>query len=74
MTEGVSSDLTDTNSDSNSVDQIYDIGVMTSQIIESAKVALIPSRNESETKVTVQDVPHAKSFQSKGSNSTVSPE
>ena len=74
MTEGVSPDLTDTDSDSNSVDEIYDIGVMTSQMIKSVKVALTPSRNESETKLTVQDVPQAKTFHPKGSNSIVSPE
>ena len=73
MTEGVYPDLTDTNSDSDSVYQIYDIGAMTSRMIGSVKVALIPSRNVSETKATVKDVPQAKTFQSKGRHSTVSP-
>ena len=59
-------DLTDKYSDSNSVDQTYDIGTMTSRIIGSIKVALIPSRNVSETKFTVKDVPQARTFQSKG--------
>ena len=74
MTEGGSPDLTDTDSDSDSVHQIYDIGDMTSQIIGSVKVALIPSRNVSETKATVQYVIQANIFQSKGRHSTVSPE
>ena len=47
---------------------------MTSQIIGSVKVALIPSRNVSETKTTVQDVPQANIFQSKSRNPTVSSE
>ena len=41
MTEGGSPDLTDTESDSNSLYQIYDIGSMTSLIIVSVKVSLI---------------------------------
>ena len=48
MVEGGSPDPTNIYSDSNSVDQIYYIGVMTSQMIVSVKVALIPSRNLSE--------------------------
>ena len=52
-------ELIDTDSDNDSVDQIYDIGTMKSQIIGSVKVASIPSRNVSDTKATVQDVPHA---------------
>ena len=43
-------------------------------MIGSVKVALIPSRNVSETKAKVQDVPQDKTFQSKGLHSTVSPE
>ena len=74
MTEGGSPDLTDTDSDRYPVYQIYDIGAMKSQIICSVKVALIPSRNLSETKATVQDMPQVKTFQSKGCHSTVSPE
>ena len=58
MTEGRSPDLTDTDSDRNSVDQIYNIGAMTSQIIGSVKVASISSRNSSEIKVMVQYVTH----------------
>ena len=50
MTEGASTDFTDTDSDSDSLDQIYDIGDMTGRIICSVKVASIPSRNVSETK------------------------
>ena len=73
-TERGYSDLTDTYSDSNSVYQIYDIGAMTSRMIGSVKFPLMPSRNLSETKTTVQDVKQAKKFQSKGRHSTVSPE
>ena len=43
-------------------------------MIGSVKVASIPSKNIPDTKATVQDVPHAKTFQSKGRHSTVSPE
>ena len=43
-------------------------------MIGSVKVSLIPSRNVSETKATVQDVPHFRTFHSKGHHSTVSPE
>ena len=67
-------DLTNTDSDSDSVDQIYDIRSVTSQMIGSVKVSLIPSRNVYETKATLKNVPHAKTFQSKGRHSTVSPE
>ena len=74
MTEGWSSELTNTDSDSNSVDQIYDIGAIKSLIIGSVKVDSIPSRNLSESKATVQDVSQAKKFQLKGRQSTVSPE
>ena len=74
MTEGWSSELTNTDSDSNSVDQIYDIGAMKSLTIGSVKVDSIPSRNLSESKATVQDVSQAKKFQLKGRKSTVSPE
>ena len=74
MKKGVFPGLADTGSDSNSLYQIYDIGAMTSRMIGSVKFALIPSRNVSETKATVQDVPHSKTFQSKGRHSTVSPE
>ena len=55
-------DLTDTESDSDSVDQIYDIGTMTSRTIGSVKVVQIPSRNVSKTKATVKDVPQDKTF------------
>ena len=68
MTEGGSPYLTNTHSDSYSVYQIYDIDTITSLIIGSFKVALIPSRNVSETKATVQDVPQDKKFQLKGSH------
>ena len=74
MMEVGSPDLNKTDSDSNSVDQIYDIGAMTSRMISSFKFASIPSRNVYETKVMVQYVPQVKSFQSKGLHSTVSPE
>ena len=74
MMEGISPDLIDIDSVSGSVDQIYDIGIMTSRMIGSIKVAYIPSRNASETKATVQDVPQANTFQSKGGHSTVPPE
>ena len=47
---------------------------MTSRMIGSVKVASIPLRNVSETKATVQDVPQAKTFQSKVRHSTVPPE
>ena len=72
MTDGGYPDLTNTYSESNSVYQICDIGPMTGQMIGSAKVALIPSRNLYKTKETVQYVPQAKTFQSKGRHSTVS--
>ena len=62
MMEGGSPDLTDTDTYSNLVEQIYDIGAMTSQIIGSVKVVLIPSRNASESESTVHDVPQAKTF------------
>ena len=74
MTEGGSPYLANTDSDSYSVYQIYDIGAMTSRIIRSFKVAFIPSRNVYETKATVQDVPQANTFQLNGRHSTVSPE
>ena len=57
MTEGGSSDLTDIDSDSGSVDQIYDISTMTSQMMTSVKVSSIASRKVSESKTTVQDFP-----------------
>ena len=66
MMEVGSPDLTNTDSDINSVYQIYVIGATTSQMIDSDKVTLIPSRNVSETKATVQDVTQARTFQSKG--------
>ena len=69
-----SPELTNTDHGINSVYQIYDIGATKSQIIGSAKVALIPSSNVSETKETVQDVPQANIFQSKGRHSTLSHE
>ena len=74
MTEVGFPDLTNTDSDSNSVYQIHDIVAMTSRVIVSVKVALIPSRNLSETKEIVQDVPQAKTFQSKIRHSTLSHE
>ena len=74
MTEGGSPDLTNTYSDSDSVDQIYDIGDMISLMVGIVKVALMPSRNVSESKETVQDVPQAKRLQSKVRHSIVSPE
>ena len=45
MKKGGYLDLTDTDSDSNSVDQTYDIGAMKSQMIGIFKVAFIPSSN-----------------------------
>ena len=74
MTDGGYPDLTDTDSDRNSVYQIYDIGAMTNRMIGSVKVDFIPSRNIYETKATVQDMPQPKTFQSKGHHPTVSPE
>ena len=74
MTEGGSPDLTNKYSERNSVDQIYDLGVMTSQIIGSVKFASIPSRIYMNPKATVQDLPQANTFKSKGHHSTVSPE
>ena len=46
---------------------------MKSRIIGSVKFTLIPSSNVSETKATVQDVLQAKTFESKGRYSTMSP-
>ena len=74
MIEGGSPDLNNTASDSDSVEQIYDIDAMTSKIIGSIKVSLIKSSNVSETKAMVQDVPQAKTFRPKGRHSTVSTE
>ena len=48
MTEGVHPE-----SGSNLVDQIYEIGAMTSPTIGSVKVSSIPPRNIFETKATV---------------------
>ena len=62
MTKGQYTDLANTESDINSVYQIYDIGDMTGQIIGSVKVASIPSRNVSKTKVTVKDMSQKKAF------------
>ena len=67
-TEGGYPDLTDTDRYSNSVYQIHDIFAMTIRMIGSVKVALIPSSNVSKKKATVQDVPQANIFQSKGRN------
>ena len=53
MTEVGPPDLTNMDSDNNSVDQIYDIGAMTIRMIGSVKVASITSMNVSETKTTV---------------------
>ena len=65
MNYGGSPDLTEAESDIDSVDQIYDIRAMTIWMIGSVKVDLIPSRKVSETKAAVQDVSQAKAFQSK---------
>ena len=61
--EGGYPELTVTESESDSVDLIYDIGAMTSQMIGSVKFASIKWRNVYETKTTVQDVPQANTFQ-----------
>ena len=74
MTEGGSPDLTNIDSDSDSVDQIYDISAMRSQMISSVKFTSVSSRNASESNGTVQDVPKAETFQSKGHCLTVFPE
>ena len=74
MKEVGSLDLTDTEGDSNSEDQIYDIGAMTSQMIVSVKVSSIPPSNVSESKEMVQNMKQVNTFQSKVSHSTVSPE
>ena len=68
MMEGGFPDLTDTDCDSNSVDQIYEISAMKNLLIGSVKITSIPSRNVSETKAMVQDVPQANTFNSKGSH------
>ena len=57
MTEGGSPDLTSTDSDKDSVDQIYDIIAITSRMIGSVKIASMSSRNVSESKAMVKDVP-----------------
>ena len=57
MTQGGSTDVTDTDSDNDSVDQIYKISAMTRHMISSVQVATIPSRNLSKIEATVQDVP-----------------
>ena len=74
MIEGGSPDPTNIDSVRVSVDQIYDIGSTTSQIIGSVKVASILSRNVSKSKTAVHYVPQSKTFQSKGRHSTMSPE
>ena len=74
MKEGGPPDFTNKDSDRNSVYQINYISAMTSRMTGSVKVALIPSMNVSETNNIVQDVPQTKTFQSKGRQSTVSPE
>ena len=74
MKDGVSPDLTNIYSDSNSVYQIYEIGATISWMIGIVKFPLIPSRNVSETKLTIEDLPQANKFQSKGHHATVSPE
>ena len=73
MREGGSPGLTKTDSDRNSVSQIYDIGAMIRRMMGSVKVVLKPSRNVSETKTVVKYVPQAKEFQLKRLYSTVSP-
>ena len=47
MTEGGYPDLTNKDSDINLVYQMYDISAMTSRMIGSVKVSLIPSMNVS---------------------------
>ena len=74
MTQERAPDITDIDSDNNSVDQIYNIGAIKRRMIVSVKVYPIPSKNVSKMEVTVQDVPQAKTLQSKGRHSTVSPE
>ena len=71
MTEGGSPDLTNINSDSDSVYQTFDISATTSRMIGSVKVALMPSMNVYEKKATMKILPQAKTFQSKGRHSTV---
>ena len=74
MTVEGSPDLIETDSDRNSVYQIYDIGVITSGILGSVRVTLIQSRNVSETKVTVKYVPQANICLPKERHSTMSTE
>ena len=50
MTEGGPHDLIKTDSDSDSLEKIYDISAITSQIIGSVKIASIPSSNVSKKK------------------------
>ena len=54
MAEGGSTDLANTDSESDSVDQTYNIRAMTSRMIGSVKVSSVPSRNVSESKAMVQ--------------------
>ena len=62
MTEGGSPDLTNTDNDSDSVEQTYDIGAMKIRMIDSVKVSSIPSRNVSETKAKYKMCHRPKNF------------
>jgi hypothetical protein len=54
-------------------DRLYDIGTLPKRMIASTKVHPTP-RKASQVGADLQDVPQAKSFQSKGRHSTVTPE
>ena len=56
-----------------SVDAIFSIGSLSQRLIAGIKVRTVP-RQAAQVGVEVQDVPQAKSFQSKGRHSSVSPE
>ena len=72
-TEAACSNFDDYEDDS--VDQVllFSIGSLSQRLIASIKVRTVP-RQAAQVGVEVQDVPQAKSFQSKGRHSSVSPE
>jgi hypothetical protein len=55
-------------------DRLFDIGTLAQRLIASIKVHAVPRRRASQVEVELQDVPQAKSFQSKGRHSSASPE
>jgi hypothetical protein len=71
--EGACSNLDDYEDDSEEQVLLYSIGSLSRRLISSVKIQTVP-RQAAQVGVDVQDVPQAKSFQSKGRHSSVSPE